>query len=85
MPVSCSDFVLYVVRLGLLYFCVKSWHYKKKHVKKGFDKTKASWEGGYSGSRAVGHFLMAINSMVPFVTVSVVAVVVVSVLMLIFL
>lgn len=34
-PVSCSDCVLnslYIVRLGLLYFDVKSWHYKK-HVK----------------------------------------------------
>lgn len=87
---------LYVVCLGLLYFCVKSWHNlkKKKHVKKGLDRTKALWEEGYAGSRAVGPSLMAItslvpfvtvSSLVPFVTVSVLTVVVVSVLMLIFL
>lgn len=60
----------------------------KKHVKKGMQprcwtkkKKKGMWEEGYAGWRAVGPSLMAINVLGPFVTVSVVSVVVVSVLM----
>lgn len=96
MPVSCSlqKVVCCLSWLAVLLCEVLAQFKKKKHVKKGLDRTKALWEEGYAGSRAVGPSLMAItslvpfvtvSSLVPFVTVSVVTVVVVSVLMLIFL
>lgn len=53
-PVSCSDCVLtslYIVRLGLLYFGVKSWHYKK-HVKKEIQPRDWTQKKRHDGERA---------------------------------
>lgn len=49
-----------VVRLGLLYFCVKSWKYFKKHVQKGMQprdwtKKKGMMMGRGSGTFADGN------------------------------
>ncbi len=54
---------LYVVRLGLLYFCVKSWHYKSM-LKRDWTKQMALWEEGYASSRAAGPSLVAISATV---------------------
>lgn len=58
---------------------LRDWTQKKEEKK----SKEASWEVGSASSRVVGPSLMAINGfLVPFVPVSVVNVVVVSVLML---
>lgn len=89
-PVSCSDCVLrslYIVRLGLLYFGVKSRHYKK-HVKKEIQPRDWTQKKGMTGRGLSGGLwdLCWWQSMIwSLLSVSVVNVVAVSVLMLIFL